>query len=183
MKAIKTKEIMNVFAKARTALHANRDIERKINIMIDAGKTIREISDALNISVYEVGEYMEYARRRAEFKEVTERLTAEIEKAEGRARERTIDAEDVCRAIIEVESKLNITKKAMKGVCFTYNHYAQNFPRAYKYTPMSTHFKAEFNGTEWKITDIYRDICTNKSAHIQLTDEAKQAIIESVERW
>lgn len=183
MKAIKTREIMNVFAKAKRALHANGDIERKINIMVDAGKTVGEIAEILDMDMYEVRQYMEYARRRAEFKEVTERLTAEIEKAEGRARERTIDAEDVCRAIIEVESKLNITKKAMKGVCFTYNHYAQNFPRAYKYTPMSTHFKAEFNGTEWKITDIYRDICTNKSAHIQLTDEAKQAIIESVERW
>jgi hypothetical protein len=181
MKAIKTKEIMNVYKKAKRALHADRDIERKINIMI--GKTVGEMAEILDMDMYEVREYMEYARRRAEYKEVTERLTAEIEKAEGRARERTIDAEDVCRAIIEVESKLNITKKAMKGVCFTYNQYAQNFPRAYKYTPMSTHFKAEFNGTEWKITDIYRDICTNKSAHIQLTDEAKQAIIESVERW
>lgn len=115
--------------------------------------------------------------------EATAKLTDAIKEAEGRATARTITAEIVLKTLSEVENRLNIAKKYLKGVKVIANPNAQTFPRAYKYTAESTYFCAEHNGKAWKITNIYREECENTRVNIELTDDAKAAIIRNAERF
>ena len=183
-RAIKTKEIMNAYADYKKTKKADSLIEYRINRMKREGKTDKAIMEATNLNDYEVREYLVYAKYRTNFTTIPEKLMAEIKTAEGRARVRTLDAEDICKAIREVEDRLNgITKKAMKGIVFVYDVNAQTFPNAYKGIPESTLFKAEFDGKEWRIVDIWRGTCRNKSAHITLTEEAKKAILDKISEF
>lgn len=109
-----------------------------------------------------------------------DRINKEIKKAEGRATARLITYDNMIYICEEVEALLDIAKNNMNGVKIDADYNAQRFPTAYKYTPESTHFTAEYKGNSWTITDIYRDRCRNgiKKADIILTDKAKTAIID-----
>ena len=102
-----------------------------------------------------------------------------IREAEGRATARTITAGDVFRAIQEIETALNIPKKYTVGITAHIDYNAQVFPRAYKYTPESTHFEIERAAAGWYITSISRDTCGRKRYRLTLTEDAKKAIIDS----
>ena len=107
-----------------------------------------------------------------------EEILADVQK---RCRERTITAIDICRELSRIDSELNLSKRAKKGITVRIDCNAQDFPRAYKYTPESTIFEAVFDGKEWCLTDIRRDRCTNRKGYMVLTDEAKQALINRFE--
>lgn len=109
-----------------------------------------------------------------------EALDKQIAEANGKARTRTLSIDDVKAVLKEADEHLGISKAAKKGVKLTYRH-GEKLPKAYKYIPESTQFKAEFNGTAWVITDIYRGICPGviKDTALELTEAAKKAIIES----
>lgn len=170
MKAIKMKKIMEAYDEVIRS-EKNRDFHEKPEIKArfqrDAEQARKRLIEA-----------------RQAFEEAAQPLTKVIKQAEGKSRERTIDASDICKGITEVEKQLQgITKKAMKGVKFGYDTNAQSFPKAYKYIPMSTIFTAEFDGKEWRITDIYRGECGKGKCDISLTDEAKKAILEKISRF
>ena len=109
-----------------------------------------------------------------------QQLQSELDEIQSRSKTRTISAADVANILSEVERSLGISKKAMTGVTVFYSG-AETFPRAYKYTPESTHFTAEYSGTSWRIVSIKRDACPNrtKNTEVVLTDEAKNAIIDA----
>lgn len=122
---------------------------------------------------------MEIAAAKQILNDTTGKLSDAIKAAEGRAKERTADAVGILSAIGEIEKRLNITKKSLDGVKITVDINAQDFPRAYKYTPNSTIFEAVFRGGKWRITDIYRSRthAAGRGTVVQLTEAAKAAII------
>lgn len=117
------------------------------------------------------------------FSDAAGALSAAIREAEGRATARTITARDIVSRLKEIEKGLNIHKKNMNGISVHVDENAQDFPRAYKYTPESTHFYATFKGGSWIITGIERARCRSASQKITitLTEEAKAAIIDRIE--
>lgn len=102
-----------------------------------------------------------------------------IRAAEGRATARTITPEEVVSALDIVERKLDLPKKHLDGVTVDIDYHAQDFPRAYKYTPESTHFCAVYKRGSWRVIDIYRATTRRASQayKVDLTDAAKEAII------
>jgi len=104
-----------------------------------------------------------------------------IAEAEGRATVRTITFEQIEYAIERIEKELDITAKYMRGVTACVDPNAQDFPRAYKYTPQSTWVKLERCASGWAVIGIWRDITASPSHAIcvSLTKEAKEAIIEN----
>ena len=115
----------------------------------------------------------------------SEKINAAIAAAEGKAKVRTITAKDIYDAIMEVESRLGIPKKSMDGVFIMVDVNAQNFPKAYKYIPVSTWFEAVFRSGSWKLSRIYRSATSseNRGFYVNLTDDAKKAIITRMERF
>lgn len=162
-KEINTKELMNKYEKL---YFADSDI-KSVNNHPDIYSTKRKQELFEN-----------YKTAKKDFEAAAEKLTDAIIAAEGRSRERTITAFDICSILQKYTRKLDITKKAMEGTKITVNINAQSFPKAYKYTPMSTKFKAEFRGGSWRITDIYRDECGEVRVNSQLSEEAKNAAFE-----
>lgn len=108
------------------------------------------------------------------------KIAEEITTVEGKAQARCIDPFDIAAALERVENKLNIPKKYMEGIKVDVDIWAQNFPNAYQYKPMSTHFSAEYKNSRWTLTDIFRSGCrrAGHSHHIDLTDTAKQALLD-----
>ena len=112
-----------------------------------------------------------------------DRIIIAIDEAQSRAKVRAIDFTDVEYAVKKIEEKLGITKKAMVGVKATVDPWAQEFPKAYKYTPYSTQFSLEKTTSGWKLTKVYRSETRRKTYDIELTDDAKMAIIKNHERF
>ena len=112
-----------------------------------------------------------------------EKTNEYLSKIQGRATARIIDYDILVQATKEIEKHLGIPKKAMLGIEIDVDWYAQTFPRAYKYTPESTHAVIRRTPTGWKLLYAYRGE-TRTSGHtyiLTLTDTAKKAIIESME--
>lgn len=105
-----------------------------------------------------------------------------IETAEGRARERKITFDGITDILGEIEAYILqfSTKTDAYGTNVTVDINSQRFPRAYKYTPESTHFKAEFKKNGWKITDVYRAKCGTHLYELELTDATKAHMIDFV---
>ena len=105
------------------------------------------------------------------------KLTETIAAAEGKAKVRTITANDIRNTLEKIKvpkSKLNGTKVHYDG--------AEHFPRAYKYRPESTHWEAENIKGKWYVTNIFRSTCPNRStwnAFITYGEEAKAWILDN----
>lgn len=109
----------------------------------------------------------------------TEAIQAMLDDVQAKARVRTITPTIIADTCERVADELRIPKSAMKGVTFTADYHARTFPNAYKGSPESTHFTAEFNGKEWIVTSIFRNWVRRPTLAItvNLTDTAKDAII------
>lgn len=110
-----------------------------------------------------------------------DRINEAIKKAEGRATARTVTAKDILKAVEDLEHKLGILKKDMEGITAVIDVNAQDFPRAYKYTPDSTIVEIVRKKSGWSLVDVERD-WTRSTKHkyaVKLTPEAEQAIIDS----
>lgn len=150
-----------------------------------AEKNLKVYSElALKNSSWEVdrkNELQKLADCRKQFEAEAEALTQAIADAEGnRTSARKIDAQDIIDDLIEINDYLGITKKSMKGTTARVDHNAQSFPGAYKGTPESTHFSAEFT-TNWFVTSIGRDTCTSRKYNIKLSEAAKEEYLRNAE--
>ena len=115
---------------------------------------------------------------------IAEPLSAAIREAEGRATERCLTARAVVLAIESITENLKIPASRMRGIKATVCPAAQDFPRAYKYTPKATTFCIEYKSAGWVVTDISRTACPRASQeyYIELTEDAKAAIIDRIIR-
>jgi hypothetical protein len=111
-----------------------------------------------------------------------DRINAAIKEAEGRATARTITAKDVISAAEKITRRLDISKTALKGVSAHVDAWAQDFPRAYKYTPESTQFDLIHTGSGWALVNVDRDRThgARDAAQIRLTDAARAAVLDKV---
>lgn len=107
-----------------------------------------------------------------------DKLNLIIHAAEGRARERRIDAGAIAVFLNGFDRYLPISKKSMEGVTIDVDLNAQRFPRAYRYTPESTHFIAVYKRGSWWITDIIRRACTPTTCRISHTDISRAALLQ-----
>lgn len=110
------------------------------------------------------------------------KLEALIKEAEGRATARTITVDDVVDALAEAEEHLDrlSTKKDMIGTTVRVDVNAQRFPRAYNYTPESTHFEAEVTKSGWRVTKVYRAECTTKWMRLTLSETLIANMVDHV---
>ena len=100
-----------------------------------------------------------------------------IGQAEGKATARCLTFR-----IAQLETALGIAKKDMEGVKYDLDDHAQNFPRAYKYKPDSTHAVIERKAGKWRLNKVYRYTCRNEK-HIfeclMMPVETETAILNS----
>lgn len=104
-----------------------------------------------------------------------------IKAAEGKSKERVITYDDMIHSIRKIENYLGIPKKHMEGIYADVDVWAQNFPRAYKYTPKGTQFYMVKKKSGWDLLRVSREI-TRRAYHtyqLELTDDAKEAIIKA----
>lgn len=108
-------------------------------------------------------------------------IESKLEEVQKRTKSRNISVKTIESVLARVERNLDIPKCKLDGVKVHYTG-AEHFPGAYKGIPESTHFYAIHNGKRWEVTAIERSICPNnkKSIVITLTDQAKEAVLESV---
>lgn len=110
-----------------------------------------------------------------------EKIEAIIKATEGRATARTVTFRGMIKSLEILEESLGICKKDMVGITANIDTNAQDFPNAYKYTPMSTHFTVIRKASGWDLVSVSRDTTRRRKHrfHVTLTDEAKKAIIET----
>lgn len=110
-----------------------------------------------------------------------EKIETTIKSAEGRATARTIIYRDIVHSLEKLEKSLGIRKKDMLGITADIDYNAQDFPKAYKYRPESTHFKVTKKSGGWDLISVYRDTTRRDGHkfHVTLTEDAKKAIVES----
>lgn len=115
-----------------------------------------------------------------------ERIAAAIEEAEGRATVRCLTYAAVLVAIERIEAKLNLPKARMEGVSFHVDTWAQDFPNAYEYTPMSTQFNLTLSKGKWRISDIGRasvQRAGRKCQCIEMPEALKDALLRRFEAF
>jgi len=118
---------------------------------------------------------------RTEFAAESVKLFKAIKAAEGRATARTIDVNDLIEALVEIDSYLSISKKAMKGTTVSIDCNAQKFPSAYKWTPESTIFYAEFGVSGWSVIEIEREQSRTKKYRLTMSETAKAEYLKKAE--
>lgn len=118
-----------------------------------------------------------------QFEKESEKVQSALDEVQKRSKVRTITVKDICCTLTNVDKKLDIPKKYKKGIQLSCDYNAQKFPNAYRYQPDSTHFFAEHNGSEWILTGACRRVCTNKNCHLDLTDEAKEKILDNYKNF
>jgi hypothetical protein len=108
-----------------------------------------------------------------------ERIEKALAEAQGRAKERTVNFINILSMPHLLKEEYSISMKALEGCTFECDPNAQDFPGAYKYRPMSTHFTIEVSKGNFKLTGIERTDCWHggNTVRANLTQEAKDAII------
>ena len=115
-----------------------------------------------------------------------ERIVKAINEAEGRATVRCLTYAAVLVAIERIEAKLDLPKARMEGVSFHVDTWAQDFPNAYEYTPMSTQFNLTLSKGKWRISDIGRasvQRAGRKCQCIEMPEALKHALIMKYEAY
>lgn len=124
---------------------------------------------------------------------VTEaKLQPWLDEIQKRCTARTIDTADIQKWVKAAEGKITgwdshkISQKALEGTEIECDPRAQSFPR--KYTklgmPSSTHFRARFHAGKWQVTEIWREGTGTNHLSIKLSDTAKEAVIDAIQkRW
>ena len=109
-----------------------------------------------------------------------DKLKEALEKEQTHCKARVLSCLDVENILNGITDRLSISKKSMDGIKLKYTG-AEKFPRAYKYTPESTHFEAEHNGRYWIVTSVNRSTCPNRHGNVNLilSDCAKTALINA----
>ena len=117
--------------------------------------------------------------RKAVFDAEAAELNIRIHDVEGRASSRTITAETVCKVLEDIEDEIGIPKKYLNGITVVCDPNGFDPPSSYGYVPMSTIIYAEFKNGSWRINDLKREPSSrfSQAVRVNLTDEAKQAII------
>lgn len=113
-----------------------------------------------------------------------ERIVRTINEAEGRSTARCLTYAAVLVAIERIEAKLSLPKARMEGVSFHVDTWAQDFPNAYEFAPMSTQFNLTLSKGKWRISDIGRasvQRAGRKCQCIEMPEALKDALLRRYE--
>lgn len=106
-----------------------------------------------------------------------EKITAEIDRVQVKAKVRTIDVSCIDTLVKQLESRLydlKIAKKNWRGMKFVLDFHAKKFANAYKWTPYSTIVHIERGNSNWNITNICRSpVHQHKITFINQSDFTK----------
>ena len=108
-------------------------------------------------------------------KKNADKINDHITEIETRCTIRLIGAEDIFRAIGEIEKNLSdrLYKKDWIGISIECNPNAQSFPRSYNGTPDATIFLLTRTATTWSVSQIRRATCgTQEYSVIGLSDKS-----------
>ncbi len=111
-----------------------------------------------------------------------------LDAVQERSRTRTISPDTIVEACHEAFHKMyciyEIPGKHLTGMQIEYDAWAQRFPRAYKWTPMSTQFTAVYGGRKWYLTDVRREATKPESGKLRiiLPDAAREELIKRFSR-
>ena len=110
------------------------------------------------------------------------RIEAELQRIQGKAYVRKLTLEQMINAIRDVEQKLALPKTKLEGVRIDIDYHAANFPKSYRYFPMSTQVRVIFDKKKWRVMYFTRTNCRRygKNILIFLTPTAKNALIEKI---
>lgn len=89
---------------------------------------------------------------------------------------RTVTVQDIRNTL----DRIPVLKAHLDGTTVYWDG-AEQFPGAYRYTPMSTHWTAQNIKGRWYITDICRAECPNRSSFrglVEYSEDAKKWIID-----
>ena len=120
------------------------------------------------------------------FTAATAKIDEAIRKAEGRSTARTITSRELLEHLSCMQSWLQgIPMTAMEGVSVSVDLNAQDFPRAYKYTPESTWFDAGYNKGSWHLYDLYRyrTAASKHGTNIDLPEATKKAVLAKIQTF
>lgn len=111
-------------------------------------------------------------------KQNEERIKSALEAVQKRTKVRNVDVNNIYKMVEEIEKKLEIPETSMLGIKADVDYNAQNFCRAYRYIPESTHVCLEKFVSGWGITGIERRRCRpSRSKYVlSLTEHARSAI-------
>lgn len=114
------------------------------------------------------------------------RLQAACDAANGRCRERTINARDVFRAVEDVEEKLSISKKSMIGVKIYVSPWAFKKPSCYKGRPTCSTFFLTRKSSGWYAYAFDRDYTGNSDTAYEvceMPETMRDALIDKYSKF
>lgn len=109
------------------------------------------------------------------------RIEKEFDEIQRRSQVRTTSFDEVMEIVNNYQKNINVSKRLLEGTKLVVNTNAQVFPNSYKYIPISTIVELKMDKRNWKIIDIRRDICNNKTITATLSETAKEKIIYNME--
>ena len=119
--------------------------------------------------------------------ENAEKIMKIFKEVQGKSRERIIkNFDDILEITESVDRRLeDISKAAKTGTVIEYN-FQQPFTNAYKYPPMSTHFRMIFDKGNWRLDteSVKRKYCPNtnkREYNLFLSETAQKAILKLYE--
>lgn len=107
-----------------------------------------------------------------------DKAKASLKEVQKLSRARTIEEDDIAKAIIEAERELEkrLYKKDWDGITAKYDLHAQSFPSAYKGVPESTVVKLQRTRTSWKVA-VYRGFTDSRQLRISYPEEKAAAML------
>ena len=99
--------------------------------------------------------------------------------AEGRARARTITADQIMGMLDRIDNHLGIADSNKIGISIRCDLRAHKVASTYRGTAYSTWFAAVYRKSGWYITDIYRDhtyLSDHKTCILDLPEKAQKAL-------
>lgn len=164
MKAINTKEMMELYTAYREAMTDVKYYERH---SYDSEWAKSRLEDSKKSAESNLKAFLSSLGQ----------LDMVLEDIQKRTTVRNIDSAHIIEWLYDYTQELNIPKKYMDGITVRVNLNAQKFPSAYKYTPESTWFMATYKSGSWRVIGIIRDTCTNCGRKVTLPEEAQKALV------
>lgn len=166
-----------------------------LNKALRARKTLNKAAERLqSLKLYEDkgGVVPALDKAQAEYDTAQKNLDAEmcpiveaVHEVQMRSYSRQVFPLEILKACEDIETSLNISKKALTGTVVHVNPWPEKpyYVRPYRHykKPVSTQFTLERKTNGWYLIFIDRCICTQRKYDIRLSETAKMAIISRIE--
>ncbi len=114
----------------------------------------------------------------------SERIQKQLDEFQAHCKERTIDSKDIFRMIVNLNDYFCfVAKSRLDGVRANLCFHTTDHVNAYKYSMDATWANIEYKNGRWRLIGLERKDVNGKkrNAYLELTEDAKRAIIESFE--